>query len=159
MLSDKNKNAKEKTDAKTVAGGSTAFVSGADEKTLRVFDAPGTFLGTLARSLPLADRAGRAALEAARARASDASGGAELPQLGLSNKALRAPEAAAAHAHAPCVLCYEEEYGLFSVDGKYRFGFAVSARDENHWSCKLKIWPLSSQCLVSSTTTTSGANA
>ena len=97
MLSDKNKNAKEKTDAKTVAGGSTAFVSGADEKTLRVFDAPGTFLGTLARSLPRSDRAGRKALEAARARAADASGGAELPQLGLSNKALRAPEPAATH--------------------------------------------------------------
>ena len=84
-----------RAEAKLAAGGSTTFVSGADEKTLRVFDAPGTFLGTLARSLPLADRAGRAALEAARARASDASGGAELPQLGLSNKALRAPEAAA----------------------------------------------------------------
>ena len=92
-----NKNTNAKTDAKTVAGGSTAFVSGADEKTLRVFDAPGTFLGTLARSLPRSDRAGRKALEAARARAADASGGAELPQLGLSNKALRAPEPAATH--------------------------------------------------------------
>ena len=81
--------------AKIAAAGSTTFVSGADEKTLRVFDAPGTFLGSLARSLPRADRAGRKALEAARARAADASGGAELPQLGLSNKALRAPEAAA----------------------------------------------------------------
>ena len=82
-----------KTDAATLAGGSVVFVSGADEKTLRVFDAPGTFLGTLARSLPRSDRAGRRALEAARERAADASGGAELPQLGLSNKALRAPEA------------------------------------------------------------------
>ena len=82
-----------KTDAATLAGGSVVFVSGADEKTLRVFDAPGTFLGTLARSLPRSDRAGRRALEAARERAADASGGAELPQLGLSNKARRAPEA------------------------------------------------------------------
>jgi len=85
--------AEAKTDAATLAGGSVVFVSGADEKTLRVFDAPGTFLGTLARSLPRSDRAGRRALEAARERAADASGGAELPQLGLSNKALRAPEA------------------------------------------------------------------
>ena len=77
------------TTAKTVAAGSTTFVSGADEKTLRVFDAPGTFLGTLARSLQKSDAAGRASLDAARKSAGDLSGGAELPQLGLSNKALK----------------------------------------------------------------------
>ena len=71
--------------------GSTTFVSGADEKTLRVFDAPGTFLGTLARSLSRADADADAvaALEAAAAEAGDNAAGAELPQLGLSNKAIR----------------------------------------------------------------------
>ena len=71
--------------------GSTTFVSGADEKTLRVFNAPGTFLGTLARSLSRADAdaGGAAALEAAAAEAGDNAAGAELPQLGLSNKAIR----------------------------------------------------------------------
>jgi elongator complex protein 2 len=70
--------------------GSTVFVSGADEKTLRVFDAPGTFLGTLARSLPPSDAVSAAALDAARSAAGESTG-AELPQLGLSNKALHGP--------------------------------------------------------------------
>ena len=62
-----------------------------DEKTLRVFDAPGTFLGTLAKSLSRADADADAvaALEAAAAEAGDDAAGAELPQLGLSNKAIR----------------------------------------------------------------------
>jgi hypothetical protein len=81
--------------ASQTGSGSTTFVSGADEKTLRVFDAPGTFLGTLALSLARGDGAGRLALEQARLGAGDASGGAELPQLGLSNKSLRAPESVA----------------------------------------------------------------
>jgi WD40 repeat protein len=75
--------------------GSVSFVSGADEKTLRVFEAPGTFLGTMARSLPASDARGRAAFRAAAKRAGDENAlGAELPQLGLSNKAVRgaAPE-------------------------------------------------------------------
>ena len=75
----------------TLAGGSVVFVSGADEKTPRL-DAPGTFLGTLARSLPRSDRAGRRALEAAR-EGGGRPGRRRAPQLGLSNKALRAPEA------------------------------------------------------------------
>ena len=65
--------------------------SAARTKTLRVFDAPGTFLGTLARSLSRADADADAvaALEAAAAEAGDDAAGAELPQLGLSNKAIR----------------------------------------------------------------------
>jgi elongator complex protein 2 len=67
--------------------GSTVFVSGADEKILRVFRSPGTFLGTLGESLPASASAARAAFARARAAAGDAAG-AELPQLGLSNKAV-----------------------------------------------------------------------
>jgi elongator complex protein 2 len=81
-------------DSSTAGVGSTVFVSGADEKTLRVFDAPGTFLGTLARSLSPADAASVAALETARQAAGESTG-AELPQLSLSNKALHAPAPAA----------------------------------------------------------------
>ena len=65
--------------------GSRVFVSGADEKTLRVFEAPGTFLGSLGESL-----GGNVALDSA-ALAAGIDAGAELPQLGLSNKALHAP--------------------------------------------------------------------
>ena len=60
-----------------------------------MFEAPGTFLGTMARSLPASDARGRAAFRAAAKRAGDENAlGAELPQLGLSNKAVRgaAPE-------------------------------------------------------------------
>lgn len=83
--------------------GSTTFVSGADEKTLRVFDAPGTFLGTLARSLSRADADADAvaALEAAAAEAGDDAAGAELPQLGLSNKAIRTVDGDAPIGDAP----------------------------------------------------------
>ena len=83
--------------------GSTTFVSGADEKTLRVFDAPGTFLGTLARSLSRADADADAvaALEAAAAEAGDDAAGAELPQLGLSNKAIRTADGDAPIGDAP----------------------------------------------------------
>ena len=83
--------------------GSTTFVSGADEKTLRVFDAPGTFLGTLARSLSRADADADAvaALEAAAAEAGDNAAGAELPQLGLSNKAIRTADGDAPIGDAP----------------------------------------------------------
>ena len=83
--------------------GSATFVSGADEKTLRVFDAPGTFLGTLARSLSRADADADAvaALEAAAAEAGDDAAGAELPQLGLSNKAIRTADGDAPIGDAP----------------------------------------------------------
>jgi len=83
-----------------VSAGSLAFVSGADEKTLRVFDAPGTFLGTVARSLMPGDAAGVAALEAARTAAGDSTG-AQLPQLGLSNKALHAPSPGGVNPDTP----------------------------------------------------------
>ena len=72
--------------------GSTVFVSGSDEKTLRVFEAPGPFLGTLAKSLGVSGvgvSGAVAALEAA-AVAAGLDAGAELPALGLSNKATRA---------------------------------------------------------------------
>jgi len=68
--------------------GTITYVSGADEKILRVFEAPGTFLGTIANSLGDADAAGAAALTTAKALSMEALG-AELPALGLSNKALR----------------------------------------------------------------------
>ena len=68
--------------------GTMTYVSGADEKVLRVFEAPGTFLGTLANSLGDADPAGVAALAKAQSLSME-SLGAELPALGLSNKALR----------------------------------------------------------------------
>ena len=71
--------------------GTTTYVSGADEKVLRVFEAPGTFLGTLANSLGDTDPTGAAALAKARGLSME-SLGAELPALGLSNKALRGGE-------------------------------------------------------------------
>ena len=67
--------------------GTITYVSGADEKILRVFEAPGTFLGTMANSLGDHDPAGVAALTTAKALSMEALG-AELPALGLSNKAL-----------------------------------------------------------------------
>lgn len=70
--------------------GSIVFVSGSDEKTLRVFEAPGPFLGTLAKSLGKSGKSRAvAALEAAAVKAG-VDAGAELPALGLSNKATRA---------------------------------------------------------------------
>ena len=59
--------------------GSTVFVSGSDEKTLRVFEAPGPFLGTLAKSLGKSGKSRAvAALEAAAVKAG-VDAGAELP--------------------------------------------------------------------------------
>ena len=45
--------------------GSTVFVSGSDEKMLRVFEAPGPFLGTLAKSLGGEGKSGAVAASAA----------------------------------------------------------------------------------------------
>ena len=70
--------------------GSTVFVSGSDEKTLRVFEAPGPFLGTLAKSLGGKGKSGAVAALEAAALAAGLDAGAELPALGLSNKATRA---------------------------------------------------------------------
>jgi elongator complex protein 2 len=72
--------------------GTTTYVSGADEKVLRVFEAPGTFLGTVINSLGNTDPVAAAALTKAK-NLSLESLGAELPALGLSNKALRGADA------------------------------------------------------------------
>ena len=72
--------------------GTTTYVSGADEKVLRVFEAPGTFLGTVVNSLGNTDSVAAAALTKAK-NLSLESLGAELPALGLSNKALRGADA------------------------------------------------------------------
>ena len=116
-----------KTDAATLAGGSVVFVSGADEKTpVRLRRARDAFR-TLARSLPRSRDRGAQALEAARERAADASGGAELPQLGLSNKALRAPEAPSEPVPEtpPAEPAERAERGRFGGRRRRRGGFRL----------------------------------
>lgn len=91
--------------------GTTTYVSGADEKVLRVFDAPGTFLGTLANSLGDSDPESAAALVKAKSFSME-SLGAELPALGLSNKALRGTDGEELPSDVAGLRAQAEQQGL-----------------------------------------------
>lgn len=91
--------------------GTITYVSGGDEKVLRVFEAPGTFLGTMVNSLGDGDEASAKALAKAKTFSME-SLGAELPALGLSNKALRGTDTEELPSDVAGLRAAAEQQGL-----------------------------------------------